>query len=269
MEYVKGVPVTEYADSRKLSTRDRLRLFLEVCGGVQHAHQKGIIHRDIKPSNILVAFDDGRPVPKIIDFGVAKATSQRLTERTLFTELGQWIGTPEYMSPEQAEMTGLDVDTRSDVYSLGVVLYELLAGAQPFDSKELRTAGFDEMRRKIREDEPPKPSTRVSSLGAASQVRGRTAPHGHPGAGADPARRPRLDRDEGAGEGSLAALRFGVGAGGGCRPLPLERAGRGQSAGHDLPGSKSSCAVTGWVSPAEPWWWSFWSPVSSARRRVL
>ena len=169
MEYVKGIPLTDYADSRKLPTRDRLRLFLEVCGGVQHAHQKGIIHRDIKPSNILVAFEDGRPVPKIIDFGVAKATSQRLTERTLFTELGQWIGTPEYMSPEQAELGGLDVDTRSDVYSLGVVLYELLAGTQPFDSKELRTAGFDEMRRKIREEEPPKPSTRVSSLGAASQ----------------------------------------------------------------------------------------------------
>jgi non-specific serine/threonine protein kinase/serine/threonine-protein kinase len=143
---------------------------MRVCDGVQHAHQKGIIHRDIKPSNILVAVEDGHPVPKIIDFGVAKATSQRLTERTLFTELGQWIGTPEYMSPEQAELTGLDVDTRSDVYSLGVVLYELLAGTQPFDAGELRTAGFDEMRRRIREEEPQRPSTRVSSLGHASQV---------------------------------------------------------------------------------------------------
>ncbi len=169
MEYVRGVPLTEYCDAQRLSTRDRLALFQQVCDGVQHAHQKGIIHRDIKPSNILVAFEDGRPVPKIIDFGIAKATSQRLTERTLFTELGQWIGTPEYMSPEQAELTGLDVDTRSDVYSLGVVLYELLAGAQPFDAKELRTAGFDEMRRRIREEEPPKPSTRVSSLGDASK----------------------------------------------------------------------------------------------------
>ncbi len=181
MEYVKGVPLTEYCDTQRLSTQDRLTLFMQVCDGVQHAHQKGIIHRDIKPSNILVAFEDGRPIPKIIDFGVAKATSQRLTERTLFTELGQWIGTPEYMSPEQAELTGLDVDTRSDVYSLGVVLYELLAGAQPFDSKELRTAGFDEMRRRIREEEPPKPSTRVSSLGAASQTaaeRRRTDIHG-------------------------------------------------------------------------------------------
>jgi serine/threonine protein kinase/tetratricopeptide (TPR) repeat protein len=170
MEYVKGVPLTDYCDIHRLDTRSRLLLFSQVCDGVQHAHQKGIIHRDIKPSNILVAVEDGRPVPKIIDFGVAKATSQRLTERTLFTELGQWIGTPEYMSPEQAELTGIDVDTRSDVYSLGVVLYELLAGAQPFDSKELRTAGFDEMRRRIREEEPPKPSTKVSSLGDASQV---------------------------------------------------------------------------------------------------
>ena len=144
---------------------------------MQHAHQKGVIHRDIKPSNILVTVEDGRPVPKIIDFGVAKATSQRLTERTLFTELGQWIGTPEYMSPEQAELTGLDVDTRTDVYSLGVVLYELLAGAQPFDSEELRSAGFDEMRRRIREDEPPRPSTRVSSLGAGVPGGGRTPPH--------------------------------------------------------------------------------------------
>jgi non-specific serine/threonine protein kinase/serine/threonine-protein kinase len=170
MEYVKGVPLTEYCDIHRLDTGRRLMLFIQVCDGVQHAHQKGIIHRDIKPSNILVAVEDGRPVPKIIDFGVAKATSHRLTERTLFTELGQWIGTPEYMSPEQAELTSLDVDTRSDVYSLGVVLYELLAGSQPFDPKELRTAGFDEMRRRIREEEPPKPSTKVSSLGNASHA---------------------------------------------------------------------------------------------------
>jgi non-specific serine/threonine protein kinase/serine/threonine-protein kinase len=170
MEYVKGLPLTAYCDAQRLDTRRRLELFCQVCEGVQHAHQKGVIHRDIKPSNILVAIEDGRPVPKIIDFGVAKATSQRLTERTLFTELGQWIGTPEYMSPEQAELTGLDVDTRSDVYSLGVVLYELLAGAQPFDSEELRSGGFDEMRRRIREEEPPRPSTRVSGLGPASEL---------------------------------------------------------------------------------------------------
>lgn len=170
MEFVRGLPITSYCDAQRLDTRHRLELFRQVCEGVQHAHQKGVIHRDIKPSNILVTIEDGRPVPKIIDFGVAKATSQRLTEHTLFTELGQWIGTPEYMSPEQAELTSLDVDTRTDVYSLGVVLYELLAGAQPFDSDELRKGGFDEMRRRIREAEPPRPSTRVSSLGNRSQV---------------------------------------------------------------------------------------------------
>ncbi len=165
MEYVRGIPITEYCDTHRLSIDERLRLFIQVCEGVQHAHQHGIIHRDMKPSNVLVTILDDRPVPKIIDFGVAKATSQRLTERTVFTELGQWIGTPEYMSPEQAEMTGLDIDTRTDVYSLGVVLYELLVGAQPFDAAELRDLGFDEMRRRIREEEPPRPSTRSSDLG--------------------------------------------------------------------------------------------------------
>ena len=141
---------------------------MQVCEGVQHAHQKGIIHRDLKPSNVLVTIQDDHPVPKIIDFGVAKATAQRLTERTLFTELGVMIGTPEYMSPEQAEMSGLDIDTRTDVYSLGVMLYELLTGALPFDCKALRQAGFDEIRRTIREKEPPRPSTRVTQHGPAS-----------------------------------------------------------------------------------------------------
>ncbi|NIQ89492.1 MAG: protein kinase, partial [Pseudomonas stutzeri] len=145
---------------------ERLELFVEVCDGVQHAHQKGIIHRDIKPSNVLVTVQDDRPVPKIIDFGVAKATEQRLTEKTVFTELGQLIGTPEYMSPEQAEMTGLDIDTRTDVYSLGVLLYELLVGALPFETRSLREGGFDAIRRKICQDDPSRPSTRVSSLGA-------------------------------------------------------------------------------------------------------
>jgi tetratricopeptide (TPR) repeat protein len=170
MEYVKGVAITEYCDTHRLTTAERLELFCRVCEGVQHAHQRGVIHRDMKPSNVLVTVQDDHPVPKIIDFGVAKATSQRLTERTVFTELGQWIGTPEYMSPEQAEMTGLDVDTRTDVYSLGVMLYELLVGAQPFDSSTLREAGFDEMRRRIREEEPPRPSTRVSGKGDDSEV---------------------------------------------------------------------------------------------------
>jgi len=165
MECVKGIPITEYCDKMRLDNRKRLELFTQVCDGVQHAHQKGIIHRDIKGSNVLVMIQDEKPVPKIIDFGVAKATAQRLTERTVFTEMGQLIGTPEYMSPEQAEMTGLDIDTRTDVYSLGVLLYELLVGVLPFDAKELRGAGFDEIRRKVREDEPPKPSTRLTTPG--------------------------------------------------------------------------------------------------------
>ena len=162
MEYVKGERITDYCDSRRLSTAERLRLFVRVCEGVQHAHQKGIIHRDLKPSNVLVTVQDGRPVPKIIDFGIAKATGHRLADRTAFTELGALVGTPEYMSPEQAEMSGLDVDTRSDIYSLGVLLYELLTGTLPFDPKVLRERALDEVRRVIREVDPPRPSTRVT-----------------------------------------------------------------------------------------------------------
>jgi len=173
MELVKGVPITEHCDTHRLDTAERLKLFIQVCEGVQHAHQKAIIHRDLKPSNILVSIQDGKAVPKIIDFGVAKATAQRLTEKTMFTELGQMLGTPEYMSPEQAEMTGQDVDTRTDIYSLGAILYELLVGARPFDTKELRQAGLDEIRRKIREDEPPRPSTRLSTLGTAATLSAR------------------------------------------------------------------------------------------------
>jgi len=168
MEYVQGIPITTYCDKNRLTTADRLDLFRHICEGVQHAHQKAIIHRDLKPSNILVAIQDGVAVPKIIDFGVAKATAQSLTERTMYTELGMLIGTPEYMSPEQAEMTGQNVDTRTDVYSLGAILYELLVGALPFDPKELRRAGYDEIRRKIREEDPPKPSTKLSTMGEAS-----------------------------------------------------------------------------------------------------
>lgn len=165
MELVRGVPITEYCDTHNLSMRERLDLFFTVCHAVQHAHQKGIIHRDIKPSNILVAMHDGNPVPKVIDFGVAKALNQQLTEKTLFTAYGQMIGTPQYMSPEQAEMSGLDIDTRSDVYALGVLLYELLTGTTPLDPKRLRAAGYAEMQRIIREEEPAKPSHRVSTLG--------------------------------------------------------------------------------------------------------
>ena len=165
MELVKGVPITDYCDKNQLSTEDRLRLFETVCRAVQHAHQKGIIHRDLKPSNVLVTLADGKPVAKVIDFGVAKATTQRLTEKTLFTAFGQMVGTPQYMSPEQAEMSCLDVDTRSDVYSLGVILYELLTGTTPLEAGRLRTAGYAEMQRLIQEDEPPKPSTRLSTSG--------------------------------------------------------------------------------------------------------
>jgi non-specific serine/threonine protein kinase/serine/threonine-protein kinase len=173
MEYVAGVPVNVYCDEQRLSVNDRLQLFIQVCHGVQHAHQKGVIHRDLKPSNVLVTVQDDHPTPKIIDFGVAKAISQRLTERTVFTALGQWIGTPEYMSPEQAGMTGLDIDTRTDVYSLGVLLYELLVGALPFESRELREAGFDEMRRMIREEDPTRPSTKLGDSDDASGLAAR------------------------------------------------------------------------------------------------
>src|SRR6266704_2408520 len=164
MELVRGIKITEFSDHNNLPTRERLELFLQVCRAIQHAHQKGIIHRDIKPSNILVTINDGVPVPKVIDFGIAKATQGRLTDKTLFTAFEQFIGTPAYMSPEQAEMSGLDIDTRSDIYSLGVLLYELLTGKTPFDSKELLEAGLDAMRRTIQEKEPERPSTKLSTM---------------------------------------------------------------------------------------------------------
>jgi serine/threonine protein kinase/Tfp pilus assembly protein PilF len=168
MELVAGIPITDYCDRRHLSVADRLRLFADVCRAVQHAHMKGIIHRDLKPANIMVCETDEGPQPKIIDFGIAKATERGLTEQSVFTELGQWIGTPEYMSPEQAAIGNSDIDTRTDVYSLGVVLYELLAGDQPLARDELRSAGFDEMRRRIQEQDPPRPSTRVRTTAADS-----------------------------------------------------------------------------------------------------
>ena len=166
MELVRGIRITDYCDQANLSTKERLDLFIKVCHAIQHAHQKGIIHRDIKPSNILVTLHDGVPVPKVIDFGIAKATQGDLTDKTIHTQFQQFIGTPAYMSPEQAELSGLDIDTRSDIYSLGVLLYELLAGSTPFDAKELMASGIDAMRKTIREKEPQRPSTRLATLGA-------------------------------------------------------------------------------------------------------
>src|SRR5262249_24359267 len=154
----------DYCDQNKLTIRERLELFTKVCHAVQHAHQKGIIHRDIKHSNILVTLHDGVPVPKVIDFGIAKATAQKLTDKTLFTQLGAVLGTPAYMSPEQPELSGLDINTRSDIYSLGVLLYQLLTGRPPFDPKELLAAGLEQMCRTIREKEPPTPSNRLTTL---------------------------------------------------------------------------------------------------------
>jgi serine/threonine protein kinase len=169
MELIRGIPITAFCDENRLTPRERLELFLSVCQAVQHAHQKGIIHRDLKPSNVLVTQQEGTPMIKVIDFGIAKALGQeRLTEKTLFTGFAQLIGTPLYMSPEQAEMSGQDVDTRTDIYALGVLLYELLTGTTPFDKERLRTAAYEEFLRIIREEEPAKPSTRISTLGQAA-----------------------------------------------------------------------------------------------------
>jgi serine/threonine protein kinase len=167
MELIRGVPLTEYCDQMVKTTRERLELFIDICGAVQHAHQKGIIHRDLKPGNILVTEIEGKPVPKVIDFGVAKATSQQLTVDTIYTNVAQMVGTPLYMSPEQASAVGADVDTRSDVYSLGVILYELLSGETPFSREEIRNSSYEEVRRLIREVDPPRPSTRFNTLEAS------------------------------------------------------------------------------------------------------
>jgi non-specific serine/threonine protein kinase/serine/threonine-protein kinase len=174
MEYINGVPITDFCDQQRLSIEERLELFKQVCEGIQHAHQRGIIHRDIKPSNILILTEQDKAIPKVIDFGVAKAISPQLSEQTMFTAQGQLIGTPEYMSPEQADFTGNNIDTRTDVYSLGVVLYQLLTGALPFDPRTLREAAFAEIQRIIKEEEPPRPSTKLSSLGEEAQEVART-----------------------------------------------------------------------------------------------
>ena len=185
MELVKGVTITRYCEQEKLPVEARLALFIKTCHAIQHAHQKGIIHRDIKPSNILVTLHDGVPVPKVIDFGIAKATQAELTEKTIYTQYGQFIGTPAYMSPEQAEMSGLDIDTRSDIYSLGVLLYEMLTGSTPFDTEELLASGLDGMRKIIREREPLRPSTRLRRTGSAPSGPGATHPPRHSGLATD------------------------------------------------------------------------------------
>ena len=170
MELVRGIPLTEYCREKKLSLRDRLTLFVDLCAAIQHAHRKGIIHRDLKPSNIMVTMHDDQAVVKVIDFGVAKALNQDLTDKTLFTQYSSMVGTPMYMSPEQAQMSGLDVDTRSDIYSLGVILYELLTGTTPFNRESLSSAGIDEFRKMLSTVEPPRPSVRVSTLRAEQRT---------------------------------------------------------------------------------------------------
>jgi serine/threonine protein kinase/Flp pilus assembly protein TadD len=188
MEYVKGVPITDYCDQAKLSIEERLKLFLPICQAVQHAHQKGVIHRDLKPSNILVCLYDGQPIPKVIDFGLAKAISQPLTEHTLYTAHGLMVGTPLYMSPEQAEFNNLDVDTRTDIYSLGVILYELLTGSTPLEKQKFKDAAFAEILRLIKEEEPPKPSTKLSGSAALPAIAAQR--------GLEPAQLSRLIRGE-------------------------------------------------------------------------
>ena len=239
MEYVKGVQITEYCDAVRLSVPERLNLFVQVCQAVQHAHQKGIIHRDLKPSNILVAPYDDKPVPKVIDFGLAKAMHQSLTERTLHTDHETVLGTPLYMSPEQAQLNNLDVDTRSDIYSLGVLLYELLTGTTPLEKKRFKQAAWDEIKRIIREEEPPRPS-HAAKFCADSAVAGRRPAYGAGAVDEAGARRIGLDRDEVSGEGPRPPLRHGQRLRDGYSALPGRGAGAGSTAQRPLPTAASS-----------------------------
>ena len=224
MEYIDGAPITQYCDRERMTTRERLALFLAVCRAVQHAHQKGVIHRDLKPSNVLVMEHDGSPIPKVIDFGIATATDKWAVEKTLLTQFGQIVGTPEYASPEQADTITGDVDESSDVYSLGVLLYQLLIGAVPFDATTLRNAGLAETLRIIREEEAPSLSRKLTSMGAAPPRQ----------------RRPELDHDEGTGEGARAALHVGVGPRSRCPAAHGEPARAGLAARQAVPGPEVS-----------------------------
>ncbi len=237
MELVRGIKITDYCDQNNLSTQERLELFIQVCQAIQHAHQKGIIHRDIKPSNILVTLHDGVPVPKVIDFGIAKATQGTADRRRRSSpHFEQFIGTPAYMSPEQAEMSGLDIDTRSDIYALGVLLYELLTGKTPFDAKDLLPSGAGRNAPDDPREEPARPSTRLSTLdGGADDDRDAEADPSRRSLSASCARRPGLDRDEVPGKRPHAPLRDGQRPGHGHPAPPEQRAGRRPPAEQTLP----------------------------------
>ena len=244
MELVKGVPITEFCDKNHLRPGEPLRLFVDICHAIQHAHHKGVIHRDIKPTNVMVSLNDGISIVKVIDFGVAKATVQKLTERTLFTAYGQMVGTPAYMSPEQAEMSGLDIDTRSDVYSLGVLLYELLTGTTPLEVERLRKAGYAEMQHMIREEESAAAEHAAFVPQKLSHDSGGKSRPGCQAAGQAAVGRPRLDRDESAGEGPEPALRDPRESGRRHRAVSRRRRNRGQASVDGLPAQE--------IRPAKP-----------------